>query len=254
MQLVFIHGPGAGGNAVAWHEQLKFFPGSLAPTLPGNPDGSTCATVEDCTEWLRGWLWAQGKTRDLVLVGYTLGSCIAVEYALAYPEEVSGIVLSTIEIKPIPRVRPNHLDRCLAAVAGEPGKYEEWVQFQRHALGAAPPDVMERLMAEHLKVGPAAQYRSIRLFTSFDGTGRLGQIKPKVMLIRGEADPLKPPDGEAEMHAQIPGSRMERLAEGGHFPIVECHAQSNALIADFVSTLGPSSAHAPVDAFGLNGG
>lgn len=248
-QLVFIHGPGAGGNSQAWHEQLKYFPGSLAPDMPGNPEGSTCHSLAGCVEWLRGWLWAQGKKRDLVLVGYTLGSCIAIEYALAYPEEVSGLVLSSIETRVRPRARPSHLDRCHAAAAGVPGVYEEWVQFQRNALRAAPPDVMERLMAEHLKVGPAAQYRSLRLFFSFDATGRLGQIQPKVMFIRGEADPFNPPDGEGEMHAQIPGSRMERLADGGHFPITENHDKANPLIADFVATLGPSSAHVPVAAF-----
>jgi len=248
-QLVFIHGPGAGGNSVSWHEQIKHFPGALAPDMPGNPEGSTCHSIAGCVHWLRGWLWAQGKKRDLVLVGYTLGSCIAMEYALTYPEEVSGIVLSTISVKPRPVARPNHLDRCLAAAAGQPGIMEEWVQFQRNALRAAPPEVTERLMVEHLKVGPAAQYRSLRLLFSFDGTGRVDKIVPKVMLIRGEADPFNPPDGEGELHAMIPGSRLERLADGGHFPISENYEKSNALIADFVSGLGPSSAHKPVDAF-----
>lgn len=247
-QLVFIHGPGAGGNSRSWHEQLGFFPGSLAPDMPGNPEGSTCHSLLQCVDWLRGWLWAQGKRKDLVLVGYTLGSCIAIEYALAYPEEVSGIVLSTIDIKPRSLTQPNHLDRCLAA-ANDPTVYEEWLQFQANALRAAPADVAARLMAEHRKVGPAAQYRSLQLLFSFDGTGRLGRIQPKVMLIRGEADPFNPPDGEGEMHRQIPGSRLERLVDGGHFPISENYEKSNALIADFVATLGPSSAHKPVDAF-----
>ncbi|MES3000014.1 MAG: alpha/beta hydrolase [Pseudomonadota bacterium] len=236
-QLVFIHGPGAGGNSQSWKEQLAYFPGSLAPDMPGNPDGSTCHTLTGCVEWLRGWLWAQGKKRDLVLVGYTLGSAIAIEYALAYPEEVSGIVLSTIEMKPRPRSLPSNLDRCLAAQAGEPGAMEEWLRFQRSNLRAAPPDITERLMAEHVKVGPMAQYRSLQLLFSFDGTDRLAQIKPKVMLIRGEADPLNPPDGEGGMHAQIPGSRLERMADGGHFPITENHEKANALIADFVRGL-----------------
>jgi non-heme chloroperoxidase len=247
--LVFLHGPGAGGNARSWDAQLKFFPGSLAPTFPGNPHGSTCHTLAGAVEWLRGWLHAQGKTQDLALVGYTLGSAIAIEYALAYPQEVSGIVLSTIELKPRPRSLPNNLDRCLAAAAGEPGKMDEWLAFQRNNLRAAPPEITGRLMAEHAKVGPMAQYRSLKLLFSFDGTHTVSKLQPKVMLIRGEADPLQPPDGAGEMHALIPGSRLERLPEGGHFPITENHAIANALIADFVSTLGSSSAHAAVDAF-----
>ncbi len=87
-QLVFLHGPGAGGCAEGFQYQLKSFPGSLAPTLPGHLRGAPCTSVARYTEWLRGWLWAQGHERDLILVGFTLGACIALQYGLDYPEEV----------------------------------------------------------------------------------------------------------------------------------------------------------------------
>ena len=72
-QIVFIHGPGAGGTARSFVNQLEHFPGSLAPNLPGHPTGLPCPSVERYTDWLRGWLWSQGHKQDLVLVGYTLG-------------------------------------------------------------------------------------------------------------------------------------------------------------------------------------
>src|SRR5215831_13702055 len=84
-QLVFLHGPGAGGCAEAFHYQLDHFHGSLAPTLPGHGAGASCTSVERYTEWVRGWLWAQGQHHDLVLVGYTLKACIALQYGLDYP-------------------------------------------------------------------------------------------------------------------------------------------------------------------------
>ena len=136
-QLVFLHGPGAGGCAAAWTHQLAHFPGSLAPTLPGNLEGKHCATVAAYTEWLRGWLWVQGKARDLVLMGYTLGSAIALQYALDYPEEVKGLILTSIEARPrpdqsafrkrtsgavsFPRMRDMSADRFAAADFGAVG-------------------------------------------------------------------------------------------------------------------------------------
>src|SRR5262245_60795474 len=75
-QMVFIHGPGAGGCADSFVHQLNYYPGSLAPTLPGHLWGNSCPSVERYTEWLRGWLWSKGKQQDLVLVGFTLGGCI----------------------------------------------------------------------------------------------------------------------------------------------------------------------------------
>src|SRR5688572_31658918 len=87
-QLVFIHGPGAGACADAYYHQRRHFPRSVAPDLPGHLGGTRCPDVARYAEWLRGWLWAQDLDKDLVLVGYTLGASIALQYGLDYPDEV----------------------------------------------------------------------------------------------------------------------------------------------------------------------
>ena len=79
-QLVFIHGPGAGACADAFFYQTEHFPNSVAPTLPGHLEGTRCIDVAHYAEWVRGWLWAQSMNKDLVLVGYTLGASIALQY------------------------------------------------------------------------------------------------------------------------------------------------------------------------------
>ena len=99
-QLVFIHGPGAGGCADAYYYQRRHFPGSVAPNLPGHLEGAPCPDVARYTEWVRGWLWAQGLNNDLVLVGYTLGASIALQYGLDYPDEVRGLVIMTVAARP----------------------------------------------------------------------------------------------------------------------------------------------------------
>ena len=81
-QLVFLHGPGAGACADAFHHQLEHFPNSVAPTLPGHLEGGRCPDVARYMEWVRGWLWAQDLKEDLVLIGYTLGASIALQYGL----------------------------------------------------------------------------------------------------------------------------------------------------------------------------
>ena len=97
-QLVFIHGPGAGGCADGFRHQLNAFPGSLAPTLPGHLSGAPCESVERYTDWLRGWLWAQSCNRDLVLVGFTLGASIALQYGA--PIEKLGDLLTGAKFEP----------------------------------------------------------------------------------------------------------------------------------------------------------
>src|SRR5688572_25848403 len=117
-QLVFIHGPGAGACADAFVHQLKYFPGSVAPTLPGHLDGERCVDVARYTEWVRGWLWgqgAQGLKKDLVLVGYTLGASIALQYGLDYPGEVKGMVIMTVAARPKVRAPDTYEMRLRAA-------------------------------------------------------------------------------------------------------------------------------------------
>ena len=124
-QLVFIHGPGAGGCADSYVNQLTHYPGSLAPHLPGHLEGTPCSSVERYTDWLRGWLHARGHTRDLVLSGFTLGACIAMQYALDYPDEVKGLALMTIAMRP-KRRRPEDMQFRLDAAENN-DDYEKWL-------------------------------------------------------------------------------------------------------------------------------
>lgn len=238
-QLVFIHGPGASGSPDAWVNQLEHFPNALAPTLPGNLVGTHCADVTRYTEWVRGWLWAQGKAKDLVLVGYTLGSAIALQYALDYPDEVKGLVLTAVEIGPRskPRPVPGHLERCLEAAAGNPAVYEEWVAFQRHNLMMVEPGLRERLIEQHRRVGPRSQYESLVALFQFDVRDRIHTLKPKLMLIRGDDDPTDPPESEQEIHEKVAGSRLVRLKQAGHFPATERPREVNRLIDEFLASL-----------------
>ena len=238
-QLVFIHGPGASGSPDSWVNQLSHFPDALAPTLPGNLVGKHCADVPRYMEWVRGWLWAHGKTQDLVLVGYTLGSAIALQYALDYPDEVKGLVLTAVEPGPRakPRPVPGHLERCQEAAAGNQEAMKEWVAFQRHNLMMVEPGLRERLIEKHLQVGPRSQYESLVALYAFDVRDRLDSLKTRLLLIRGEDDPTFPPEGEQEIQEKVPGSHLVRLKQAGHFPATERPDEVNRLIEEFLASL-----------------
>jgi len=234
-QLVFLHGPGAGACADAWFYQRKQFPASIAPTLPGHLEGAPCPDVARYTEWVRGWLWAQGCNKDLVLVGYTLGASIALQYGLDYPEEVKGLVLMTVAARPKVRA-PGTYELRLNAVK-DPKVYEDWVAFQRHAMKFVEPGFRERLMERHRQVGPMSQYHDLKAIDAFDVQARIATLKPKLLLLRGLEDPNNPPKYEKEMHETIPGSRYVELSGAGHFPPMELPDKVNALIEEFIASL-----------------
>lgn len=234
-QLVFLHGPGAGACADAYYYQTRHFAGSLAPTLPGHLQGQRCADVKGFTEWTRGWLWAQGRDRDLVLVGYTLGACIALQYALDYPEEVKGIVIMTVAARP--KTRPAGTYEMRVRAAADPKAYEEWIEFNRRTMHMVEAGLRERLIERHRQVGPLSQLDDLKTIDAFDVRDRIATLKPKLLLLRGLKDPNNPPEYEKEIHEAVPGSTYIKLDDAGHFPPTEVPERFNRLVEDFAATL-----------------
>jgi pimeloyl-ACP methyl ester carboxylesterase len=234
-QLVFLHGPGAGACADAFDHQRRHFPKSVAPTLPGHLEGSRCPDVARYTEWVRGWLWAQGFKKDLVLIGYTLGASIALQYGLDYPDEVKGLVLMTVAAGP--KTRPPGTYELRLRAAEDPKVYDEWLELMRHTMKFVDPVLRERLIERHRQVGPLSQYHDLKAIDAFDVRDRLATLKPKLLLLRGVDDPGNPPEYEKEMHEAVPGSRYVKLSGAGHFPPTEIPDKVNALIEEFVAAL-----------------
>ena len=234
-QLVFIHGPGAGGCADSYCHQLARYPGSLAPNLPGHPDGAPCASVERYADWLRGWLHAQGHRQNLVLSGFTLGAGIALQYALDYPDEVKGLMLMTIAMRPKQR-RPEDLQLRLDAAAN-PAAYDQWLVMMDGVMHFIAPELRARLLERHRQVGPVAQYRDLVAIDRFDVRDRIHTLQAPLLLIQGVDDPLATGDYEAEIRRAVPGSRLIKMKDAGHFPMVEKPAAVNAALDAFLAEI-----------------
>ena len=234
-QLVFIHGPGAGGCADSYVNQLSHYPGSLAPDLPGHPDGTPCSSVERYTDWLRGWLHGQGLNRDLVLSGFTLGACVALQYALDYPDEVKGLALMTIAMRP-KRRRPEDLQFRLDAAA-DPVIHEKWLGMMDGIMHFIEPDLRVRLLQKHREVGPLAQYRDLVVIDHFDVRDRIHALEVPLLLIQGIDDPLATGDYEAEIHRAVAGSSLIQMKDAGHFPMVEKPDEVNEAIDAFLADI-----------------
>ena len=232
-QLVFIHGPGAGGCAEGFHHQMKYFPGSLAPDLPGHPEGESLATVAEYTGWLRRWLHQQGQNKDLVLSGFTLGACVALRYALDYPDEVAGLLLMTVSMRPKKRA-PGTLEFRLNA-AKDAKVHEEWLDAMRHVMMFIEPDLRERLIECHKTVGPMSQYNDLVTIDKFDVRGRIGELTAPLVLIRGVDDPGKPAEYELEIHQAVPGSKYIKLEQAGHFPMAERPGDVNRALEELMA-------------------
>lgn len=218
-QLVFIHGPGAGSCSAGFKYQMEHFPGSLAPDLPGHPQGNSLTSVAEYSEWLRGWLYKQDHKSDLILAGFTLGACIALQYALDYPDEVAGLLLMTIAMRPKERA-PGTLEFRLNA-SKDATVLEEWLDAMRHSMMFVDEELREELIECHRTVGPISQYNDLVTLDKFDVRDRIGELNAPLTLVRGMDDPGKPAEYELEIHKAVPGSKYLKLDNAGHFPMAE---------------------------------
>ena len=231
-QLVLIHGPGAGGCAASFRYQMQQFPNALAPDLPGHLEGEPFEDVAGYARWLRDWLRAQGHTGGLVLAGFTLGACVALDYALTWPGEVDGLLLMTVAMRPKER-SPGSLEfRLNAAKGGEP--MQKWLDTMEHMLMFVQPDLRAELMECHKKVGPISQHNDLLTIDRFDARDRIRKLKAPLTLVRGVDDPMQPDEYELEIHEAVPGSRYIKLERAGHFPHCERPDDVNAAIEELL--------------------
>ena len=107
----------------------------------------------------------------------------------------------------------------------------------RHAMLFIEPELRERLIECHRKVGPISQYNDLLVIDRFDVRDRIGSLKPPLLLIRGVDDPMEPPEYELEIHEMVPGSKYLKLGQAGHFPMAEKPTEVNRMIEEFISGL-----------------
>jgi pimeloyl-ACP methyl ester carboxylesterase len=169
----------------------------------------------------------------LVLVGFTLGACIALQYGLEYPDEVKALVLMTVAMRPKERP-PGALELRLRA-AKDPEAYRQWLDLMRHNMMFIDPELRERLVECHRKVGPLSQHNDFVVIDQFDVRHRINALKPPLLFIRGAGDPGSPPEYEMEIHRAVPGSQYLKLSHAGHFPMAEKPEEFNRAIDKFLA-------------------
>lgn len=235
-QLVLIHGPGAGGCAASFRYQMERFPDALAPDLPGHLEGESLEDIASYTAWVRAWLHERGHAGGLVLAGFTLGACIGLEYALTWPEEVDGLLLMTVAMRPKERA-PGSLDfRLQAAAGGEPMR--RWLDSMEHMLMFVEPDLRAELLSCHRLVGPISQHNDLLVIDRFDVRSRIHRLQAPLVLVRGVDDPMQPEEYELEIHHAVPGSRYIKLEQAGHFPHCERPEEVNEALAELLVAKG----------------
>jgi pimeloyl-ACP methyl ester carboxylesterase len=231
MQLVCVHG--AGGSGLSYYYLTEHFANCDAVNLPGHPQGKMCTSIEEYTQWLRGYIWGKGY-EDVVLMGHSMGGGIVQTYALNHPEELKGIILSGTGARL--RVHPDYLREELEA-SQDPAKYQVWLKNREVGLAKVDPEMRKRLLQSSAEVGPAVQHNDMSACDRFDIMDRVHEISVPTLIIVGSEDIMTPAKYAHYLHEKIAGSHEVVFEGATHSLNTEQPEKVIPVIEEFLGTL-----------------
>lgn len=200
----------------------------LAPDLPGHgrSDGSPLASIEEMADWIVALLDAAG-IEEAMLVGHSMGSLIAIEAALRYPERVSRLVLIGSSV-PMP-VSPVLLDAARhneAKAAAMVNNFSFAMQTQADDERLSTMREMNLQIMERQKPGVfGCDLNACNAYAR--PITDLSVIAQPTLVLVGDQDRMTPPKASRAIAAVIPGSTLHVLNDAGHALMAE---QADALI------------------------
>ncbi len=176
----------------------------------------------------------------IALMGHSYGGCVALLYALRYPQRVSRLFLVGTT------AAWDYFDEMAAdlrrrAVSGDvvqalldlPASDEEMARNQRAIAAVAfyrtNAILVDRVLGKTVW-NAAANVRSRQLATDFNVISRLHEIVAPTLILTGRDDFFCPPAQAERMHRGIRGSEMVIFERSGHYPF----AEENAAFQDAV--------------------
>jgi pimeloyl-ACP methyl ester carboxylesterase len=163
---------------------------------------------------------------ETVVGGNSLGGHVALELTLAYPDRISGLILTGSSglfersfARGVPhRPSSDWVRQKMEEVFHDPRRVTpEWVETVRTVVST------RQTALRLLQVARAAKRHNLE--------DRLPAIGAPTCIIWGENDRITPPDVARRFHALIPRSELFLLPRCGHAPMLEQPEAFNAALA-----------------------
>lgn len=219
------------GEMAHWAASLEALAGCCRPmalTLPIFEPWLAETSPMELSACVRTFLDSQGISQA-VIGGNSLGDHVALELALAYPDRVSGLILtgsSGLFERSFTQGVPHRPDsrwvrEKMQEIFFDPAMVTaEWVESVQRLLSAR--DSVLRL----LQTARATKRRNIE--------AHLPAIRVPTCLIWGEDDRITPLEVAWRFHALIPRSNLFLLPRCGHAPMLEQPEAFNTILADWL--------------------
>ena len=215
--LVFVHG--SGDDAHVWDALIARLPEetALALDLPGHgaradqPDPAQMSVAEYAAA-VREEL-ERHDTREVCLIGHSLGSAIALRLAADAPALVRRLVLVGAGARL--RVSPALLEGAQRDQAATALRLTELAMTDEHQALA------QEYAATRAPLAPGILHRDLAACDAFDMMGELDQVRQPTLLLTGEHDRLTPVKYATYLAEHLPNARREVIPGAGHYVMLE---------------------------------
>jgi 3-oxoadipate enol-lactonase len=176
------------------------------------------------------------------LVGLSLGARTAIDFALAYPAMVDGIVAAAPGLSgwdfDDPVLAEHQRGARAAAAAGDRAKFVEWFQRSwtdgpKRAPQQVDPAVRERVRVMALETLAKLEAGGGEL-KEMGAAGRLAELRVPLLAIVGDLDMSDIHEIVAELVAKVPGARKVVVAGAGHMVNLERPAEFDRALTEFL--------------------
>ncbi|MER6145905.1 alpha/beta hydrolase [Streptomyces sparsogenes] len=170
------------------------------------------------------------------IVGYSLGTPVALRAASRHPERVTALVLTAGFARPNARLRLLNEDWLRHLRSGDGEALARWGAL----LGPGAP-FADRLSDEDMAAAvagaresvPPGAIEQVELIESVDVREDLGRVRVPTLVISTTADSMVTPYHHRQVADGIPGAEFAELPSG-HLPFVEAPAEWLGLIRKFL--------------------
>ena len=247
-KLIFLHGfLGSGADFEIIADHFPNHPDLVAPDFPNysiRPDANF--TWDSCLKTLDAWIQAETENTPCILVGYSMGGRIALQYAIEHPQALAGLVLvgatpgmSELEA----RQKRVQSDLTLGNKVEEQSMeqfLESW--FQQDVI-QSQRNIPEPYLSRMYDRRTASNQTALAQALTSLGTGTmkpvweaLPNLQLPTLLVTGEQD-KKFRDLARKMVQKIPQATHASIAESGHACCYEKPKAFVQFLTSFLSSL-----------------
>jgi pimeloyl-ACP methyl ester carboxylesterase len=224
--VVFVHGAGLDHSLFGLQSRYFGYHGRnvLALDLPGHgrSEGPPLATIEQMADWLCAVL-KKTNTPRAAIVGHSMGSLVAIEFAARYPEQAERIAFCAVAF-PM-KVSEPYLEAARANDYSAFDMHTVWGHAAQVSLASNPNPGMWMygdMLARLERLAPGVLHAGLKACNDYvAGLESAAKVKCPALFILGRRDVMTPPRATQVLRDKFSNGRTVEIPVSGHSLMVE---------------------------------